>query len=194
MQRNYSALLISRDHCPPNNSWKTDIACMLGQGVAAFREFEVWSSFAFKVVVLCTISCCIVQWCIESRYYRLKIKLIPLKISLLGSCISLTHWGRVTHICVDNLTIIGPDNGLSPCWSQAIIWTNAGILVIVPWGTNLSKIILGIQTFSFNKMHLKMASVKWRPFCLGLNVLRRQGMSTEKLHDLYGRVYLYWGM
>ena len=28
--------------------------------------------------------------------------------------ISLTHWGRVTHICVSELTIIGSDNGLSP--------------------------------------------------------------------------------
>ena len=27
----------------------------------------------------------------------------------------LTHWGRVTHICVSKLTIIGSDNGLSPC-------------------------------------------------------------------------------
>ena len=27
---------------------------------------------------------------------------------------SLTHWGRVTHICVGNLTIIVSDNGLSP--------------------------------------------------------------------------------
>ena len=26
----------------------------------------------------------------------------------------LTHWGRVTHICVSKLTIIGSDNGLSP--------------------------------------------------------------------------------
>ena len=42
----------------------------------------------------------------------------------------LTHWGRVTHICVSNLTIIGADNGLSPCQRQAIIWTNAGILLI----------------------------------------------------------------
>ena len=33
----------------------------------------------------------------------------------------LTHWGRVTHICVGNLTIIGSDNGLSPGRRQAII-------------------------------------------------------------------------
>ena len=52
----------------------------------------------------------------------------------------LTHWGRVTHICVDNLTIIGSDNGLSPGRRQAIIWTNAGILLIGPLRTNLSEI------------------------------------------------------
>ena len=83
----------------------------------------------------------------------------------------LTHWGRVTHICVGNLTIIGSDNGLSPGRRQAIIWTNAGILLIGPFsGTNFSEILIGIQTFSFKKMHLKMSSAKWRPFCIGLNV------------------------
>ena len=76
----------------------------------------------------------------------------------------LTHWGRVTHICVGNLTIIGSDNGLSPGRRQAIIWTNAGILLIGPLETNFSEIQIGIQTFSFKKMHLKMSSAKWRPF------------------------------
>ena len=51
-----------------------------------------------------------------------------------------THWGRVIHICIGKLTIIGLDNGLSPGWRQAIIWTNAGILVIGPLGTNFSEI------------------------------------------------------
>ena len=83
----------------------------------------------------------------------------------------LTHWGRVTHICVGKLTIIGSDNGLSPGRRQAIIWTNAGILLIGPSGTNFSEILSEIQLFSFKKMHLKMSSVKWRPFCFGLNVL-----------------------
>ena len=85
----------------------------------------------------------------------------------------LTHWGRVTHICVSKLTIIGPDNGLSPGRRQAIIWTNAGILLIGPLGTNFSENLIGIQTFSFKKMPLKMSSAKWRPFCLGLNVLTK---------------------
>ena len=84
----------------------------------------------------------------------------------------LTNWGRVTHICVSNLTIIGSDNGLSPGRRQAIIWTNAGILLIGPLGTNFNEILIEIHTFSFKKMHLKMSSGKWRTFCLGLNVLK----------------------
>ena len=83
-----------------------------------------------------------------------------------------SHWGRVMHTCVGKLTIIGSDNGLSPGRRQAIIWTNTGILLIRPLGTNFSEIFIRIQTFSFKKMHLKMASAKWRPFCLGLNVLK----------------------
>ena len=83
----------------------------------------------------------------------------------------LTHWGRVTHICVGNLTIIVSDNGLSPGQRQAIFWTNAGILLIRPLETNFSEIFIAIHTFSFKRMHLKMSSGKWRPSCFGLNVL-----------------------
>ena len=86
----------------------------------------------------------------------------------------LNHWGRVTHICVGNLTIIGSDNGLSPGRHQAIIWTNAGILLFGPLGTNFSEFWIEFHTFSFKKMHFKRSSAKWRPFCLGLNVLERQ--------------------
>ena len=63
----------------------------------------------------------------------------------------LTHWGRVTHICVGNLIIIGSDNGLSPGRRQAIIWTNAGILLIGTLGTNFTEILIEIQTFSLEK-------------------------------------------
>ena len=83
----------------------------------------------------------------------------------------LTHWGRVTHICIGKLTIIGSDNGLSPGRRQAIIWTNAGVLLIGPLGRKFSEILIGIQTSSLKKMHLKMSSAKWPPFYLGLNVL-----------------------
>ena len=83
----------------------------------------------------------------------------------------LTYRGRVTHICVGNLAISVSDNGLSPGRRQAIIWTNTGILLIGPLGTNFGEILIGIHKFSFKKKHLKMLSPKWQPFCLGLNVL-----------------------
>ena len=88
-----------------------------------------------------------------------------------NACFELTHRGQVTHICISKLTITGSDNGLSPGRRQAIIWSNAGILLIRTLGTNFSEIVIEIQTFSLKKMRLKMSSGKWRPFCLGLNVL-----------------------
>ena len=108
-------------------------------------------------------------------------------IYLRVSDVSLTHWGRATHICVGKLTTIGSDNGLSPGRRQAIIWTNVAILLIGPLGTNFSEILIRIQTFSFKKMHLKMSSAKWHPSCLGLNVLRvRIGQETgEEINTLY---------
>ena len=51
----------------------------------------------------------------------------------------LTHWGRVTHICVRKLTISGSDNDLSSGRRQAIIWASAGILLMEPLGTNFSE-------------------------------------------------------
>ena len=85
--------------------------------------------------------------------------------------ITLTHWGRVTHIWINKLTIIGSNNGLSPGWRQTIIWTNAGILLIGSSAANFSEILIEIYTFSFKKMRLKMLSAKWQPFSIGLNVL-----------------------
>ena len=96
-------------------------------------------------------------------------------------CIYISHWGRVMHICIGKQTIIGSDNGLSPGRHQAIIWTDAGILLFGPLGTNFSEISIKIQTFSFTKMCLKVSSAKWRPFCLGPNVLNNE--AREPLHS-----------
>ena len=108
---------------------------------------------------------------------------------------TLTHWGRVTHICVGYLTIIGSDNGLSPGRHQAITWTNVGIWLIGPLWTNFSEMLIEIHIFSFKKIHLKMSSGKWRPFCFGLNVLtcfytfparlfrKRNHLTIENIHD-----------
>ena len=98
--------------------------------------------------------------------------------------------GRVTHICIGKQTIIGSDNGLSPGRRQAIIWTNAGILLIGPLGTHFSEISIKIRTFSFTKMHLKVWSVKWRPFCLILNVLIRMTKVSPRHWNFF--ILLAW--
>ena len=49
--------------------------------------------------------------------------------------IKLIHWYRMKHICISELTITGSDNGLAPGRRQAIIWTNAGKLLIGPLRT-----------------------------------------------------------
>ena len=92
--------------------------------------------------------------------------------------IHVMHRGQGTHICISKLTITGSDNGLSPGWHQAIIWTNAGIF-IGPLGTNFSQILIEIQTFSIKKMHLKLPSGKWLTFCLSLNVLKEKATSKQ---------------
>ena len=115
-------------------------------------------------------------------------------------CIVLTHWGRVMHIGVGNLAITDSDNSLSPSWCQAIIWTNAGVLLIWHIGTNFSEISIKIHAFSFKKMYLKRSSAKWWPFRLGLNVLicnnRFNSYDTMVISLVLGqsnkRLYVFW--
>ena len=64
----------------------------------------------------------------------------------------MTEWHTYpsqTINMINDLTIFGSDNhnGLSPGRRQAIIWTNAGILLIGPLGTNFSKILAKFKHF-----------------------------------------------
>ena len=68
--------------------------------------------------------------------------------------------------------------------AKAIFWTNAGILLVGPLETNFSEILVGIQAFSLKKMHLKMSSAEWHPFCLGLNVLM-MGFVCAKSYNIH---------
>ena len=93
-------------------------------------------------------------WGLSDKYW---LSWKRLSFDVLFSChfeISLFHRGRVTHICVRKLTIIGSDNGLSPGRRQAIIWTNAGILLTGALATNFNETSIEIHTFSFKKIHL----------------------------------------
>ena len=141
---------------------------MTVESFQCIQWWQSWHSNSFLVSV---------QWCIScsslgcNHVFQTLWDSCPIKMSSVDKVISLTHWGRVTHIRVSKLAIIGSDNGLLPGRHQAIIGSNAGILLIGPLGTNFSENVIEIYAFSFKKMHLKMSSGKWRPFCLSLNGL-----------------------
>ena len=82
-----------------------------------------------------------------------------------------------SYVCCFQKAIL---SSLSPGRRQAIFWTNI-ILSIWTLGRNSNEILSEIRVFSFKKMHLKMSSANWRPFCLGLSVLIRDHHYEDKL-------------
>ena len=54
----------------------------------------------------------------------------------------------MTHICISELTTIGPDNDFSPELCEAIIRSNARILLIWLWGINFNEILIEIYTYA----------------------------------------------
>ena len=110
----------------------------------------------------------------------------------------LTHWGRVTHICVGNLTIIGSDNGLPPGRRQAITWTKCwNIVNWIPrnkyqWHFNRNSYNF-IQENAFENVVCEMASI-----CLGLNLLKHVNTVLHQAVDIiiefihvYQRLLIY---
>ena len=79
----------------------------------------------------------------------------------------LTHFPLCRIYASVNRVSISSDSGVSPIRRQAIISTNAGLLSNWPSGTNFSEILIKIHNFSPTKMHMKISSAKWRPFCSG---------------------------
>ena len=67
----------------------------------------------------------------------------------------------------------GSNNGLLPVQCQGIIWNNADILSLSvrPLGTKFSEISIKSWIFPLKKIHLKLLSIKYQPFCHSLCVL-----------------------
>ena len=80
----------------------------------------------------------------------------------------------MTHVCVGKLTTIGSDNGLSPGRHQAIIWTNASILLTGPLETNYSETLIeciplvrmSSEENAFENVVCKMAAILSQPQCV----------------------------
>ena len=93
-------------------------------------------------------------------------------------------------VCVDILTIIGSDNGLSPGQRQAIIWTNDRILSIRPLGIRNSYIF--IQEYAFEKVFCKMGVILSQPQCVNFivsNVPVSTSVGTAMTSPLH---YIHW--
>ena len=142
------------------------------------------------------VTCRVFQWVNAKKhpgnpniYMKKALEHVPPNRCQSSQTITLTHWGRMMHIYVSKLTLIDSVNALLPDRHQAIIWTNAGILLIGLLGKNFSEILIRIHMFSFKKMSLKMLFAKWQPFCLGLNVL-----TSNKYKSLWiiGQLCYYW--
>ena len=105
------------------------------------------------------------------------------------------------------LVSIEPSGGQPICmWRPgrrlAITWTNVGILLIGPLGTNFSEMLIEIQTFSFKKIHWKMSSGKMAAIFLGISVLKSRMVYVRcRIFVFIGEMstsfvsqtsYLYW--
>ena len=108
-----------------------------------------------------------------STFFRTTLDRIGSAISLVAIwfVLALTHL-PLCRIYASEIWVSSDSGiGLSPVRRQAITWTNADLLSIGPLGTNFSEISVDIQTFSLNKIHLKMASAIFPPNCPGGDVL-----------------------
>ena len=164
----HSALLPIEKHVESNAPFTHVIAWYIGKPFGICLLLRKFLSLAECVYLN--------LWTSLHELVKSKISLSPISDGFALYLWHLTHWGRVTHICVGDLTIIDSDNGLSPEWRQAINSNNAGILLIGPLRTNFSEISVQIHTFLSRKCiwkHLRNGSL----FCHGLNVLTYGGQN-----------------
>ena len=109
------------------------------------------------------------------------------------SVCALTPSGRVTHMYVGNLTIIGSDNGLSPGRRQAIIWINAGILLFDPyekvhWNVYQNSYIF-IQENACENIVCEMVVILSPPLCIKYSGV---GSRTHSMSLKISKRF-YWG-
>ena len=109
--------------------------------IHAHSFLKIWCWFGWSLQLSGVRDC--INW------WSIKRCLMVLQTHIMKRQLLLTHWGRVTHICVGKLTTIASDNGLSHGRRQAIIWTNVGMLLIRTLGTNFSEILSEIHKCSF---------------------------------------------
>ena len=166
------------DHFIRGQDFISLIWLLLHHGWVCYGCYNLVLHHCYKQICKCWIIYCCYHTTFVLPYIILQIACCKqIDISTYPTSILSTPWGWVTHICIGKLTIIGSDNGLShgrlPSHYLKQYWNIYLYIYILNGllGRYLSEILIGVQMFSFKEMHLKMSSVKWHPFCLGLNML-----------------------
>ena len=95
-----------------------------------------------------------------------------LAVQSMLNCENWWHAAELNHWGVNKLTVIGSNNGLLPGRHQAIIWTNAGILLIrttfrnkLRWNLKRNSCIL-IQENTYENIVCEMAVILSRLRCV----------------------------
>ena len=123
---------------------------------------------------------------VVKAYTKLKSKSCCNKIN--SSRIRL-HWGRVTHIYVSKLTITVSDNGLSPDRHQAIIWSNAGILLIGPLGITMNFQLKFIY-YPLENVIWKMEAIMSRPQYVNSLAKKSSSITSMSFAKLFFKVHV----
>ena len=157
-----------------------------------------------KLLIFCRATCVSKSKIFQEMY---KILIESMKKALRNTnCTKhdLTHWGRVTHICVGKLTIIGSDNDLSPSQAAPSHYLNQCWNIVnltlgnkLQWNFNRNWNIL-IPENAFEYIVCEMASILSRPQCV--KCVRRVTRvwipySTNRLQSISwtNNCLVYWG-
>ena len=95
------------------------------------------------------------------------------KVICFSPCVDIAYkWLKYPLICLSRLDCCNRRNSVEAKWILSMTELNS-------WSQDplslyrIKFVLINIHTFSFKRMHLKMSSAKWRPFCLGPNVSRQ---------------------
>ena len=128
-------------------------------------KVSLWVQSLWYILLCCYRDVCYVEPCVSQNMFEKNFHNRKMSIAI-------AHWGRVTHICVDKLIIIGSDNGLSPDRRQASHYLNqCSIIVnwilanIFQWKFNQNTAIF-IEDYARENVVCEMASTLSRPQCV----------------------------
>ena len=122
----------------------------------SFQEYLPFISLSTSYVVKFSVTNFWVMSCMYASFHN-AVYSVWMVLNCCQYCYILlleshVHWWEINVMI---LSSVCASQGIISSRRQAIIWTNAGILLIGPLGTNFNEILIKIHKFSFKKIHFK---------------------------------------